>query len=87
MRPGTKSQIVATAISEAFQVFKAKDFQGMKASTPLTKRLKGQGCLISVKKDIESASASHGGDDSPDDDEDGNGESKGRGRKRQKRSS
>lgn len=87
MRPGMKSQIVATAMSEIFQVFNAKDFPGMKASTPLTKRLKEQGCLISIKKGNEKTSASHGRDDSPDDDDDDDGESKGRGRKRQKKSS
>lgn len=36
--------------SEVFTVFPAKDFPGMKRSTPLTKALKEQGCLISVKK-------------------------------------
>lgn len=85
MRPGMKSQIVATAMSEIFQVFNAKDFPGMKASTPLTKRLKEQGCLISIKKGNEKTSASHGRDESADDDDDEDGESKGRGRKRQKK--
>lgn len=87
MRPGMKSQIVATAMSEIFQVFNAKDFPGMKASTPLTKRLKEQGCLISIKKGNEKTSASHGRDESNDEDDEDEGESKGRGRKRQKKSS
>ena len=87
MRPGTKSQIVATAMSEVFQVFNAKDFPGMKASTPLTKRLKEQGCLISIKKGNEKTSAAHGRDDSVEDDEDDDGEPKGRSRKKQKKSS
>ncbi|KAL1881418.1 hypothetical protein VTK73DRAFT_4178 [Phialemonium thermophilum] len=85
MRPGMKSQIVATAMSEVFQVFNAKDFPGMKASTPLTKRLKEQGCLISIKKGNEKTSAAHGRDESADDDDDDDGETKGKSRKRQKR--
>lgn len=54
MCTGEKSPIVATAMSDAFQVYNAKDFPGMKASTALTKRLKEQGCLISIKKGNES---------------------------------
>jgi hypothetical protein len=86
MQPGTKSKIVATAMSEPFQVFNAKDFPGMKASTPLTKRLKEQGCLISIKKGNEKSSTSNGRDDSPDDDDDDDGETKPKPRKRQRRS-
>jgi hypothetical protein len=36
--------------SEPFDVFNTKAFSGMRASTELTKRLKHQGCLISVKR-------------------------------------
>lgn len=88
MHHGERSDIVATAMSEPFQVYNAKDFPGMKASTPLTKRLKEQGCLISIKKGNEKSSSSHGrgGDDEDDEDEDEEGESKSRSRKRQKRS-
>ncbi|KAK0736842.1 hypothetical protein B0T21DRAFT_363855 [Apiosordaria backusii] len=50
---GDRSKIVATAMSECFMVFNAKDFPGMKASTRLTRRLKEQGCLISIKKGNE----------------------------------
>jgi hypothetical protein len=50
MIPGNKAPISATVKSEPFDVFNAKDFGGMRASTELTKRLKHQGCLISVKK-------------------------------------
>ncbi|KAB5558365.1 velvet factor-domain-containing protein [Coniochaeta sp. 2T2.1] len=67
--PGTKAPILSTAVSEPFQVFNAKDFPGMKASTPLTKRLKEQGCLISIKKGNDKAGAAHGRDESDDDDE------------------
>ncbi|KAH6888627.1 velvet factor-domain-containing protein [Thelonectria olida] len=36
--------------SKVFHVYSAKDFPGMQASTELTKRLKEQGCIISIKK-------------------------------------
>jgi len=73
-------------MSEPFQVYNAKDFPGMKASTPLTKRLKEQGCLISIKKGNEkSGGSTHGRDDSAEDEEDDEGESKSRARKRVKR--
>lgn len=61
MMAGDRSSIVATAMSEPFQVYNAKDFPGMKASTPLTKRLKEQGCLISIKKGNEKGSSGKGG--------------------------
>jgi hypothetical protein len=48
-----------------FQVYNAKDFSGMRASTELTKRLKHQGCLISVKK----GNAKSNGKNERDDDE------------------
>ena len=84
MVTGEKSPIVATAMSEPFQVYNAKDFPGMKASTPLTKRLKEQGCLISIKKGNEKSGTAHGRDDSGDEDEEEETKSR---RKRQKRSS
>lgn len=39
--------------SDVFTVYNAKDFPGMQASTSLTKRLKEQGCIISIKKGNE----------------------------------
>ena len=45
--------VVAGVMSDVFKVYNAKDFPGMKASTPLTKTLKKQGCLISIKKGKE----------------------------------
>ncbi|KAK0674323.1 velvet factor-domain-containing protein [Cercophora samala] len=96
---GDRSKIVATAMSEVFCVFNAKDFPGMKASTGLTKRLKEQGCLISIKKGNEKretpGSTGSGGrrlEEDIDEGEEGGGEgdSEGdgekRGRKRVKRS-
>jgi len=85
MITGEKSPIVATAMSEPFQVYNAKDFPGMKASTPLTKRLKEQGCLISIKKGNEKSGAAHDRDESGDDDDDE--DTKSRPRKKQKRPS
>ncbi|KAK2074349.1 hypothetical protein P8C59_008563 [Phyllachora maydis] len=47
---GQQCPFRCTTYSDPFQVYNAKDFPGMQASTPLTKRLKEQGCLISLKK-------------------------------------
>ncbi|KAH0544894.1 hypothetical protein FGG08_000974 [Glutinoglossum americanum] len=55
---GGRSSTITSAMSDVFTVFNAKDFPGMKASTPLTKALKRQGCAISVKKGNERANAS-----------------------------
>lgn len=54
-QPGRKFPVVAEAVTDVFTVFNAKDFPGMQASTPLTKRLKEQGCLISIKKGNDKA--------------------------------
>lgn len=50
MGPGSRAPFESVVISDVFHVFAAKDFPGMRSSTALTKRLKEQGCLISVKK-------------------------------------
>ncbi|KAM6513849.1 hypothetical protein FALCPG4_015056 [Fusarium falciforme] len=42
--------VLAEAKSDAFTVYNAKDFPGMQASTKLAKRLKEQGCIVSIKK-------------------------------------
>ncbi|KAF7558865.1 hypothetical protein G7046_g5293 [Stylonectria norvegica] len=42
--------VLIEAKSAIFTVYNAKDFPGMQASTRLTKRLKEQGCIISIKK-------------------------------------
>ncbi|OAA54125.1 Velvet factor [Niveomyces insectorum RCEF 264] len=89
MRAGGSSPIMATAMSDVFTVYNAKDFPGMQASTALTKRLKEQGCLISIKKGNEKTSAAHGRDESDGDDNDhdgaGDGAPAGKSRKRAKR--
>lgn len=57
--------------SDVFNVYSAKDFPGMQASTELTKRLKEQGCIISIKKGAneKGKSARHYEDSSGDDDD------------------
>ncbi|KAI1393772.1 velvet factor-domain-containing protein [Hypoxylon trugodes] len=71
--PGSKTPVCAIAMSEAFTVYNAKDFPGMRASTALTKRLKEQGCLISIKKGNERSHARDDSEDDDDDEEDGGG--------------
>ncbi|KAK4200447.1 velvet factor-domain-containing protein [Triangularia verruculosa] len=92
---GDRSKIVATAMSEVFCVFNAKDFPGMKASTGLTKRLKEQGCLISIKKGNEkretpgstgSRKLEEDIEEEDEGDSEGEGDGEKRGRKRAKRS-
>lgn len=51
---GGQSSIVGAVESDVFEVFSAKDFPGMRASTRLTKELKMQGAAVSVKKGNES---------------------------------
>jgi hypothetical protein len=84
MVPGSRTPICSTTTSDVFTVYNAKDFPGMQASTPLTKRLKEQGCLISIKKGNDKAGSSHARDDSDDDDEDN--DDQGSRRKRQRKS-
>lgn len=70
MRTGGSSPILGTAMSNVFAVYNAKDFPGMQASTALTKRLKEQGCLISIKKGNDKTSAAHDCESDDDDDDD-----------------
>ncbi|KAI8964105.1 velvet factor-domain-containing protein [Daldinia sp. FL1419] len=65
--PGSRTPVCAIAMSDVFTVYNAKDFPGMRASTALTKRLKEQGCLISIKKGNE---RNHARDDSEEEEED-----------------
>lgn len=41
---------LAQATSDVFTVYNAKDFPGMAPSSPLARRLKEQGCILSIKK-------------------------------------
>ncbi|KAL2064721.1 hypothetical protein VTL71DRAFT_3859 [Oculimacula yallundae] len=70
MGPGSVVFVKSVIISDDFQVFNAKDFGGMRASTALTKTLKLQGCLISVKKGNTKNSRGEDDDDEEDDDDD-----------------
>ncbi|KAI0460467.1 hypothetical protein F5B21DRAFT_510721 [Xylaria acuta] len=80
--PGHRTPVVALVMSDVFTVYNAKDFPGMKASTALTKRLKEQGCLISIKKGNDRTRAREESESEDDYDEDANG---GGGQKRPKR--
>jgi hypothetical protein len=59
--------VAAKAKSTVFTVYNAKDFQGMRPSTELTKCLRAQGCLIPVKKGSTKANASSSVEDESDD--------------------
>ncbi|GKU06159.1 ryp2 [Fusarium langsethiae] len=61
---------LAAAQSEVFTVYTAKDFPGMQASTKLTKRLKEQGCIISIKKGNDRSKNARSHDDSSEGDQD-----------------
>ena len=56
MVPGSSVPVLRSVESAEFEVYSAKDFPGMKASTPLIIDLKRQGALVSVKKGIEARS-------------------------------
>ncbi|KAI0911565.1 hypothetical protein F4823DRAFT_623463 [Ustulina deusta] len=71
--PGHRTPVAAIVMSDVFTVYNAKDFPGMKASTALTKRLKEQGCLISIKKGNDRARAREGSESEDDYDEDAHG--------------
>ena len=47
---GGRTEVVSSVTSDIFQVFSAKDFPGMRASTSLTRGLKKLGAGVSVKK-------------------------------------
>lgn len=72
--PGHRTPVVALVMSDVFTVYNAKDFPGMKASTPLTKRLKEQGCLISIKKGNDKTRPREESESEEDYDEDVNGQ-------------
>ena len=60
--------VIAQTQSEVFEVFSAKDFPGMRASTPLTRHLKHHGASVGVKKGNENrAGRRPGRSDSGDD--------------------
>ncbi|MCJ1475274.1 hypothetical protein MMC13_003936 [Lambiella insularis] len=58
---GRTMPTVASVDSDVFEVFSAKDFPGMRASSVLTRGLKMQGANVQVKKGSESKVAFKGG--------------------------
>ncbi|KAM0214474.1 hypothetical protein ACHAQI_003528 [Fusarium lateritium] len=75
--------VLVTTQSDTFTVYTAKDFPGMQASTQLTKRLKEQGCIISIKKGNDRSKNARGHDDSSDGDQD-DGEAATQGKRRRR---
>ncbi|TKX27360.1 hypothetical protein C1H76_0197 [Elsinoe australis] len=68
-----KNYIKATIESEAFDVFTAKEFPGMRASSALLRALRAQGLNVGVKKGSEAKGKQKGGvkeEDSDDDSDD-----------------
>lgn len=63
---------LAEVISEPFTVYNAKDFPGMVASSALARRLKDQGCIISIKKGADKLKMGKGGGNAANDDNSGN---------------
>ncbi|MCJ1435481.1 hypothetical protein MMC27_004854 [Xylographa pallens] len=60
LNPGGPMPTIAEVDSEVFEVFSAKDFPGMRASSVLTKGLKLQGANVQVKKGSEGKVATAG---------------------------
>lgn len=58
MAEGDQTSICGTVESDVFEVFSAKDFPGMRASTALTRDLKRQGAPVSVKKGKDTTASS-----------------------------
>ncbi|RGP77730.1 velc gibm7 ame: sexual development regulator velc [Fusarium longipes] len=69
-KEGKRFPDLAEALSEVFTVYTAKDFPGMQASTKLTKTLKGQGCIISIKKGNDRSKNARSHDDSSEGEQD-----------------
>ncbi|CAG8956114.1 hypothetical protein HYFRA_00011899 [Hymenoscyphus fraxineus] len=74
MRLGHSVPVSSVVFSDTFHVYNAKDFGGMRPSTALTKQLKGQGCLISVKKGNAKTGGNARDEDDDDDEEDDDGD-------------
>lgn len=53
MQPGAKHGCVASIETDAFTVYTAKDFPGMRASSALLMALRGQGLTVGLKKGTE----------------------------------
>jgi Velvet factor len=75
MDVGITRNVVASALSEVFEVYSAKDFPGMRPSSDLTRELKRQGANLPIKKGVEAKGSRRnrkaGRDDSDDSSGDG----------------
>jgi hypothetical protein len=76
MEPGAIFPCVANCITDVFNVYTAKDFPGMMASSVLLKALRTQGVIVGVKKGSENSSKGRRGkedleDEEMDEDDDG----------------
>ncbi|KND94871.1 hypothetical protein TOPH_00535 [Tolypocladium ophioglossoides CBS 100239] len=74
--------ILTETLSEVFHVYSAKEFPGMLPSSDLAKRLKEQGCIISIKKGNDKSKNARGQDDLSENDDDGGGNSQGQRKRR-----
>ncbi|OAQ89112.1 VosA [Purpureocillium lilacinum] len=62
--------ILTETMSDVFHVYSAKEFPGMLPSSSLAKKLKEQGCIISIKKGNDRSKNARGQDELSDMDED-----------------
>ncbi|PNY25538.1 Uncharacterized protein TCAP_04523 [Tolypocladium capitatum] len=74
--------ILTETLSEVFHVYSAKEFPGMLPSSDLAKRLKEQGCIISIKKGNDRSKNARGQGDLSENDDDGGGSSRGQRKRR-----
>ncbi|OAA38042.1 RYP2-like protein [Metarhizium rileyi] len=65
--------VLTEIVSDVFHVYSAKEFPGMLPSSNLAKRLKEQGCIISIKKGNDRSKNARGQDELSDDDDTGEG--------------
>lgn len=65
--------VLTEITSGVFHVYSAKEFPGMLPSSSLAKRLKEQGCIISIKKGNDRTKNTRGQDDLSDEYDDGEG--------------
>lgn len=65
---------IAEVQTEVFNVYSAKEFPGMVASSELAKRLREQGCIISIKKGNDRARNARGRNAGSEDEEDNDNE-------------
>ncbi|KAG8416710.1 hypothetical protein J3458_007274 [Metarhizium acridum] len=74
--------ILTEIVSDIFHVYSAKEFPGMLPSSSLAKRLKEQGCMISIKKGNDRTKNARGQDGLSDDDDEAGAGSQGQPKRR-----